>query len=172
MALLLTIPLVLAGALHMVVVKLDALSYLKKPIHQSWFGMNKTWRGIIVMPLLTILGVLVALWCERFFEITPFSEHSSLWLGLSLGIGYVIPELPNSFMKRKLGIKPGELSDRSPWLFTLIDQSDSVIGCVVIYALFGIGDLRLWIALIVLGTVVHLMINIILWMAGLRKHPM
>jgi hypothetical protein len=57
---LLVLPLVFGGVLHMVAVKLDILSYLKKPIHQRWFGLNKTRRGFLIMPLVTFPGVVVA----------------------------------------------------------------------------------------------------------------
>ncbi len=172
MVMILTMPVVLAGILHMVVVKFDSLSYLKIPLHQSWFGANKTWRGVLVMPLLTLLGTYLAHLIESSFQTQLLRDVSIVGLGLSLGLGYVIPELPNSYMKRKLGVKPGEVSDQNPWLFSFIDQADSVVGCVVVYALFNVGNLTLWLSLLVLGTSIHLLLNFILWGVGLRKNPL
>lgn len=171
-ALLLTFPLIFAGVLHMVVVKLDALSYLKIPLHETWFGLNKTWRGILVMLAASIVGVRVAQQGGVYWETDLLQFHSSWWLGLALGLGYVLPELPNSYMKRRLGVKPGELSQRSPWLFALIDQADSVIGCVLVYALCGVGNPVLWFTLIGLGTGIHLLLNFLLWAVGVRKNPL
>jgi len=168
----LTLPLIVGGILHMVVVKTDALSYLKIPLHQSWFGANKTWRGIIVMPLLTMLGVALAKLLEQVWQLSFLENYHWFTLGLILGIGYVIPELPNSYIKRRMGITPGQMSEHSPWLFSIIDQADSVIGCVVVYALLGIGEWSIWLFLIFFGTGVHLLLNLILWSLRLRKNPL
>lgn len=171
-ALLLTFPLIFAGVLHMLVVKLDALSYLKIPLHETWFGVNKTWRGIFVMLVASIAGVRLAQLLGVHWETDLLQFQSFWWLGLGLGMGYVVPELPNSFVKRRLGVKPGELSQRSPWLFALIDQADSVVGCVLVYALCGVGTWPLWVTLLLLGTGVHLLLNFLLWAVGVRKNPL
>ena len=166
------LPLIVAGILHMAVVKWDSLSYLKIPLHPRWFGANKTWRGVFVMPALSVLGMFVARLVEASWQTSILGSHSALWLGLSLGFGYVFAELPNSYLKRRLGIRPGEISEQRPWLFSLIDQADSVVGCAVVYAIWGLGDLGLWTGLVILGTLVHLMINVGLYNLGLRKHPL
>jgi len=171
-AVILMLPLIVGGVLHMIVVKLDALSYLKRPLHPSWFGVNKTWRGMILMPLLTVLGVYVARLVEDAWGVRLLAEHSPLALGLTLGLGYALAELPNSLMKRRLGIRPGEMSDHHPWLFSIIDQADSVIGCALVYALWGVGEWSMQAGLILLGTLVHLMLNYLLWLCGVRRHPL
>ena len=48
----------------------------------------------------------------------------------------VIAELPNSYMKRRLGIAAGATPDKNRWLFTALDQIDSGIGVAVAYGLF------------------------------------
>lgn len=171
-ALLLTFPLIFAGVLHMIVVKFDALSYLKIPLHETWFGLNKTWRGIFVMLVASIAGVRLAQLFGAQWETDLLQFHSFWGLGLALGVGYVVPELPNSYVKRRLGVRPGELSERSPWLFALIDQADSVIGCVLAYALCGVGTPALWFSLILLGTGLHLLLNFLLFAVGVRKNPL
>src|SRR5688572_16056119 len=96
LVLILSIPLIVAGGLHMAVVTLNLLPGLKIPIHRGWFGANKTWRGVLVMPLAAALGVKIAsaLWPSE------FGGWSSLSLGFLLGLAYVLFELPNSFIKR------------------------------------------------------------------------
>jgi CDP-diacylglycerol--serine O-phosphatidyltransferase len=167
-----TLPLVLAGIVHMIIVKLDALSYLKIPLHETWFGLNKTWRGVVVMPLLTVAGLWISFFLANSWQSSLFGTHTVWGLGILLGFGYVIPELPNSFIKRRMGVKPGEMSERSPWVFSLFDQADSVIGCVLVYALCGVGNLSLWVTLFLLGTGIHLLLNVLLWSLGLRKNPL
>ncbi len=97
----------------MVAVKWNILSYFKKPIHQSWFGLNKTWRGFIVMPLATWPGVILAQSLEKMADLNAplLLDSSSCILSFALGFGYCLAELPNSFVKRRLGIKVGLTSD-------------------------------------------------------------
>ena len=170
---LLLIPLIVGGILHMVAVKMDILSYLKKPIHQSWFGLNKTWRGFIIMPLATWPGVILAQQLENMAELnTPLLTTQASWsLALFLGMGYCLSELPNSFLKRRLGIKEGLTSDRYKWFFVILDQADSAIGCIIAYHL--VIQLSLWETLltVVIGTGLHLMINVLLFAVKIRKNP-
>lgn len=157
----------------MIAVKADILSYLKKPIHQSWFGQNKTWRGFFVMPLATWPGVILAQYLERVFDLsTPLLVgHSAILLALILGLGYCLAELPNSFMKRRLGIKEGKTSDRYKWFFVILDQADSAIGCLLAYRLVIAISWKLVIMTVVFGTVIHLILNVLLYLVGVRKNP-
>jgi CDP-diglyceride synthetase len=171
--LLLSIPLVVGGVLHMIVVKKDVLSYLKKPIHPRWFGHNKTWRGFFVMPLLTWPGVLLGQGLEGFVDLSrPLLTSVPSWqLALVLGLGYCLAELPNSFMKRRLGIKEGQTSENLKWVFVIIDQADSAIGCLIAYALLISIPAKIFLGTIVFGTALHLAINMTLFKLNLRKNP-
>ncbi len=170
---LLLVPLIVGGILHMIAVKADVLSYFKMPIHQRWFGQNKTWRGFIVMPLATLPGVLLAQKLESFSELNaPLLVNQSSWiLALALGIGYCLAELPNSFLKRRMGIREGQTSDSYKWLFVILDQADSAFGCMVAYALLIPISVTSVILTIVFGTAIHLLINISLYQVGIRKNP-
>ena len=136
-ALWLTLPIVVGGVAHMYAVSHQWLEGLKIPIHARWFGANKTWRGVVLMPLLTIPGAWLLHAASPWW---PGSLHSlqavpSTVLGLALGLGYILMELPNSFIKRRLGIAPGETPEHLKALFILIDQWDSAIGFTLAYAL-------------------------------------
>src|SRR5215472_3366443 len=122
-ALILCVPLIISGGAHMAVVKLDILTPLKIPIHRRWFGANKTWRGVLVMPLAAALGVRLAL----MFWPDEFGGWNFFLLGLLLGLAYVLAELPNSFIKRRIGIEPGKRPPRNAAWFALADQADSAI---------------------------------------------
>ena len=171
--LILAIPLVIGGILHMVVVSRDILSYFKHPIHQRWFGQNKTWRGFIVMPLTTWPGIVLAQTVEKLMELSSpvLLGQSSLILGLSLGLAYCIAELPNSWMKRRLGIKEGQTSAQNKWIFILIDQSDSAFGCLIAYSFFVSLTLVDIAGTIIFGTVIHLFFNVLLYWLKIRKNP-
>jgi CDP-diacylglycerol--serine O-phosphatidyltransferase len=171
-SLILFVPLILGGILHMVVVRVNLLSVLKRPIHRGWFGENKTWRGVVVMPLLTIGGVYTALLIERTGSYSVgFSENSIALLGLALGLAYIVFELPNSFIKRRMGIAPGKLPGEKRFLFALADQGDSAIGCVLVYRLFFAIDWPVVLTFLILGTCLHLFFNVGLYAVGIRKNP-
>jgi hypothetical protein len=170
---LLSIPLVVSGVIHMIAVKADILSYLKIPIHQSWFGKNKTWRGFVVMLLATWPGVILGQSLEEILDLnTPLLTTAPSWLlAICLGLGYCLAELPNSFIKRRLGIKEGQTSDRYRVFFIILDQADSAIGCMLAYWLLIPMTLATAVATIIFGTVIHLLINLTLYLAGIRKNP-
>ena len=166
-ALILSLPLVLSGGLHMSVVRLDLLAALKIPIHQAWFGRNKTWRGLIVMPVATALGVALA----SVFWPGQFGGWNPIVLGLILGLAYAVAELPNSFVKRRLGIAPGKRPPRNAAWFVLADQADSAIGCALVcgWALgLTAGTILL---LIAIGPAIHLLVNYSLYLMRLRREP-
>ncbi|WPU64989.1 CDP-archaeol synthase [Peredibacter starrii] len=170
---LLSVPLIVGGILHMIAVKADILSYLKKPIHQRWFGLNKTWRGFFIMPLATWPGVILAQKLETLFDLNaPLLTTEPAWLlGLLLGLGYCLAELPNSFIKRRLGVKEGQTSDRFKWFFVVLDQADSAFGCMLAYRILLPISWTTIVLTIVFGTVIHLVINVSLYKAGIRKNP-
>jgi CDP-diacylglycerol--serine O-phosphatidyltransferase len=172
-SLVLFVPLILGGILHMVVVRMDLLPSLKRPIHRGWFGENKTWRGVLAMPLLTIAGAYLALWIEPSGPLAiGFAEHSVVLLGLALGLAYILSELPNSFVKRRMGIAPGRLPGEKKLWFALADQGDSAIGCVLVYRLFFAIDWPVILTFLILGTGLHLFFNVALYAVGLRKNPL
>lgn len=129
----LQIPIVIGGILHMMAVSRDWLSALKKPINEKWFGANKTWRGIVLMPLLTMAGAACLIIPESWLGDRAVFGHDLLTGGLAAGIGYILAELPNSFLKRQLGIAPGETPARNRQLFIMADQLDSGLGVAVAY---------------------------------------
>lgn len=171
--LLLAIPLIFGGIIHMVAVKRNVLSYLNKPIHQRWFGRNKTWRGFVIMPLATLPGVWCSQWIEKLMDVNTqvFRVHSSIYLALGLGLAYCLAEMPNSFVKRRLGVVEGQISEKYKWFFIIMDQADSAIGCILFYVMIASISLSLAISTVIFGTVLHLMLNILLFKAKIRKNP-
>lgn len=157
----------------MIAVKADILSFFKKPIQQKWFGSNKTWRGFVVMPLATWPGVVLAQYLESLSDLgTPLLlGTSSLLLAVLLGFGYCLAELPNSFIKRRLGVKEGQTADQYKWFFVILDQADSAFGCLFAYRLVINFNWQIFWMTIIFGTVIHLLINMSLYFVGIRKNP-
>jgi CDP-diacylglycerol--serine O-phosphatidyltransferase len=175
-ALFCALPLIIAGILHMLFVRLDLLPGLRVPIDEQRFGANKTWRGVVVMTVATMFGVLVTQHAEPTFAahaplLVSMHAASPVVLGVLLGLAYVLGELPNSYVKRRLGIAPGLLADRRRALFALVDQADSAVACMAVYAfMFHVPVATLAVAC-ALGPAIHLLVNVNLYLVGLRKRP-
>ena len=166
-SLIIMVPMIIAGTLHMVVVKTDFMSFLRIPIATSLFGQNKTLRGFIVMPPLGILGILSVAASPLFKQHSPDGVNVFA-LGAVLGFAYVLFELPNSFLKRRLGIGAGEQSDKYQVLFFILDRIDSALGCALAYLLFGY-DCYLILPLIPMTILIHPLITIPLYLLGIKK---
>lgn len=142
-------PVLVAGIGQVVILKKGLMPRLAVPLDcgSRWrgkpvLGPRKTWRGVIIMTTLSALTARSQAMAVRqnpyLRAICPFDyRHVNSWLlGAALGLGYCIAELPNSFVKRRLGILPAHTSPQLAWLQYLIDQSDSVVGCLIALRFF------------------------------------
>ena len=154
--------------LHAPVLRYDLLKPLKRPISDRLFGSNKTWRGAIVM----FTGVLLAtgvLW-----DLMPDSIQDESWLlvGALIGLGTVAGELPNSFLKRRLGIAPGERRLTAGGVALVVyDQADFVPAIAI--ALLPVWTMPLDTLLVgfVAVAAVHFGVNVIGYWIGARDQP-
>jgi hypothetical protein len=173
--LLIITPAVVGGVLHSVAIKLGLLRGLAVPLSIHWFGSHKTYRGFVLMPLGCVLGVYLATTIEAAL---PMAYHAGFgqitgWVaGLALGLAYMLFELPNSFAKRRLGVVDGMLAAGSMRpVFLVADQVDSVIGCVVVCALFFDVSATVLLATLTIGVGAHMATNLALYLAGVRSRP-
>jgi len=140
----LTAPILIAGLVHVAVITFDLAPALARPIDagRRWrgrpvFGSNKTWRGFVVMPAATAITIAaqqsLAARFARLAAIAPLARGApQAWIvGAICGTAYVLAELPNSFVKRRLGIAPGTSAPRARAAQYVVDQLDSVVGCAV-----------------------------------------
>lgn len=174
-SLMLALPVVIGGVLHSIAIKLDVLPVLKMPVHSRWFGTNKTWRGFVIMPLTCVMGCYVARWVEAqspaAFEV-GYQNTYLIAAGLLGGLAYMACELPNSYIKRMAGVRPGMLADGPKrYLFLVADQVDSIIGCLLVAYLFLNITVTVLVATIAIGALLHLLINLLLFQLGLRPRP-
>ena len=171
-ALLMMIPVVVGGVLHMVVVTNDWFVTLKKPLHKGFFGANKTWRGFVVMPIITMPGALL-LWLVLYLSGIPLTTETIQYgwpvLGLLLGFAYVLFELPNSFIKRRMGAAPGEVPAKGRLFYVALDQIDSGVGATVFYYLFFASPATTVLCYAILFPLVALVVKRFLFMAKLKK---
>jgi len=153
LALYLQTPVVIGGILHMVIVKRNYLSALVIPVHQGWFGANKTWRGMIAVPLLTAFGGICMFPLEwlitQAFGTSLLAQWNLPLLGFIAGVGYVLAELPNSFFKRRIGVQAGVVPEDKKYWFIALDQLDSAFGVAIAYWLMlGISFETVWVYVI------------------------
>ena len=168
--LLVFLPVLGAVVLHAPVLTFDLLKPLKRPIDagRGFFGDNKTWRGALVMCTGVVLATLLV------FDLLPdeLQDEPPLLVGLLIGLGTVLGELPNSFLKRRLGIAPGQRRTTPLGLGLIVyDQADFVPGIALLL-------LPLWaipLEVVALGFVavaaVHFVVNVIGYWIGARTAP-
>ena len=130
------LPILGAPAAHAPVLARDLVPALKLPLDggmtvggRPLLGPNKTVRGALFMVggalAATLALARVPAWWRRLPE--EVQEAGPLRLGLVLGGGVVLGELPNSFVKRRLGVASGgRLRTRWGIVLTVWDQADFV----------------------------------------------
>lgn len=167
----------------MVFVKSRFLQSLSKPLDRGvvlgdgkrLFGANKTWKGLIGMIVFTaICTIVLNIYPE---QSSAFRSGRSLHdipyqalYGASLGLAYVLAELPNSFIKRRLDIAPGKnATGMKGILFTVIDQADSIIGGAIVISLYNpMACYQFW-QLVLVASAIHYTINVLLYFVRLKS---
>lgn len=144
------------------------------------FGDNKTWKGFLGYILLnTLCMVLWGFACAAteieeynlFYQNMANTPVNNLLVGLLLGLAYGIFELPNSFLKRRLGIVPGKtLGGAARAFFVFLDQADSVFGCVLVVCLYHPMTVWFYLLYVAVGAFTHIVINMLLYFCKLRKN--
>jgi hypothetical protein len=145
----LLLPLLGGGVFHALCMKYDWFSFLVHPVDGGrtlWgkplFGSNKTFRGLLtvgagaaaVLALQAkVLHGIPAFKAAEFFD---YASVNACLFGAFLGIAAMLSELPNSCVKRQLGIAPGQVARGvlRP-IFFLWDQVDLMLGAWLVLAL-------------------------------------
>ena len=137
------------------------------------FGDNKTLRGIVVMvPAASAAFALLAasvgdpgaagLW--------PLSIGGYALLGAAAGAGFMAGELPNSFIKRQLGVGPGDLARGrvAAAVQFAIDRVDSGIGMLLAVSLAVPTPVRTWLLVLAIGPAFHWAFSVLMFQLGLK----
>ncbi len=178
---------VLAAVCNMLWVRLPLVRRINRPLdgNRCWtdgrplLGSHKTWLGFVGMPAWSAVWMVIFSivnagldWASSLdlFSSASWDLPAALVNGAVWGSGYVLAELPNSFVKRRLEIGPGQTASGLVGMaFIFCDQADSVVGCLVSMHYFyrpGLGELFL---IFVLGTAIHYLVNVLLYLLGLKK---
>lgn len=182
------LPPILSGVLNMVWCKLPIFKFLKIPMDNNkcffdgkrLFGDNKTWKGFCGYIFLNlVISVMWGYLCSL-FQLNHFNyfyinyDNCLLYnvlIGLLLGLGYALFELPNSFVKRRLDIEPGKtIGGLKKIIFIFLDQADSVFGCCLVVWFFYDLGLSLYLIYVLVGAFTHIVFNMFLYFLKLRKN--
>ncbi|MEM3622465.1 MAG: CDP-2,3-bis-(O-geranylgeranyl)-sn-glycerol synthase [Candidatus Bathyarchaeia archaeon] len=121
-----------------------------KPI----LGKNKTFRGFFSG---LIVGTVIGLLESMFFGYPIF-------FGSLLSSGALFGDLAGAFLKRRLGLAPGDL-------LPVIDQVDFIIGAILFSLPLQILDLNLAIIVLIITPPIHLLTNFAAYKLGLKSNP-
>ena len=182
------LPLILSGVVNMLFAKTPIYKKYKVPIdnNKNWFdgkrifGDNKTVIGFISMLVFSIIfqvlwgyvGELCQLNSQNdWYLIYSNSIKYNVVSGFLVGFVYMLFELPNSFIKRRINIIPGKTDKGIKGIvFFVIDQIDSLIGVfLVLKLLSGMAWSKYFLYLLV-GGLTHITINLMLWLMGIRRN--
>jgi CDP-2,3-bis-(O-geranylgeranyl)-sn-glycerol synthase len=118
------------------------------------FGKNKTFRGFFFG---LVVGIAVGMVEWMLFDY-PFLFSVLSPLGALLG------DLTAAFLKRRLGIAPGDL-------FPIVDQIDFVVGALVLSLPLAILYWELAVAVFIFTPPIHLLTNFLAYKLKLKKNP-
>ena len=121
-----------------------------KPI----LGKNKTFQGFFSG---LIIGTAVGLVESAFF-------NYPLLFGLLLSLGALFGDLAGAFVKRRLGLAPGDL-------LPVIDQIDFIIGAILFSLPLQILSWELILAVLIITPPIHLLTNFAAYKLGLKNNP-
>lgn len=128
-------------------------------------GKNKTYRGLVagVLAAIVIAYTQFFLQSNNIFSDLAIIDYSNwLLIGFLLGFGAIFGDLVKSFVKRRLGLKPG-------MPFVPFDQLDFVFGALIfVYPVARLSMEKMAIILFV-SLFLHIAINHIAFYTGLRK---
>ena len=141
------------------------------------FGDNKTIRGFVVM----IPAAAVAFWALYLVvSLVAPSVKGSLWqasardyavLGAWAGLGFMLGELPNSFIKRQLDVAPGQAPrGRTAALVSfIVDRLDSIVGMMLAITLAAPTPWLTWAFVILIGPAIHFAFSVLLYRLGVKE---
>lgn len=178
----LLLPLLGGAAVHGACMKYGWLAGLARPMDggrrfrgRPLFGRSKTFRGPVTVAagsaaVLAVQGeVLHRLGPFAAIELVDYGALPVVWLGALAGAAAELAELPNSFVKRRLGIEPGGTTrGLAGVVFYLWDQLDLLLGYWLVVALaVPPTPLRIAISIAIVGAI-HPLLTLIGYLLGMR----
>lgn len=180
-ALYLFAPLLLSAALAGVVQRFDWFSWLRRPVDAGLrfrgrriFGSSKTLRGFAI----AIIGCLAGTLLQKYalasrvggLSAVDYSQLDAIGFGAAMGLGAMLGELPNSFVKRQSGIAPGKTAKGlRALLFYVWDQVDLLFGAWPCIAAWVHPSPRLVLASFAIALSIHPAVSLLGFLVGARR---
>ena len=163
------LPAFLANASPVVAKNIPIIRELSWPIHERFFGKNKTVRGLITGILVGMITGLLLYFCRHIFVrfLTNYTTIYNLYhdwkqamlVGGTIAAGALVGDMGKSFVKRRLGKKPGSMFQ--PW-----DGIDYMIGAIIFMLPWYTVSIWGAIFLLIIGPLLSLMMNTIAYSIG------
>jgi hypothetical protein len=179
-ALYLFAPLLFSAVISGIVLRFDLFPRLAAPIDgghcfrgRRIFGDGKTWRGVVVavtgcIGAVAVQKQLTGDWV-RAIRVVDYASVPAIAFGAAMGFGAMLGELPNSFLKRRLGIARGETAKGSMGIvFYLADQLDLLAGAWPMIAVWVRPSIALVAASVVVTLVAHPLVALVGYWVGAR----
>lgn len=185
-ALFLTVAFIMAGLAHSVWLRMPASRRLLIPLDgglsfrgRRLFGENKTVRGFVVMvpaaaaAFAALHATLSALAPESSASLWSLTSGEYAALGAWAGFGFMFGELPNSFVKRQLGVAPGMAPPSRAGAITtfIVDRIDSILGMLIVVSLVAPTPWMTWVYVLLIGPGIHLAFSVLLHRLGVKARP-
>ena len=137
------------------------------------FGDNKTLRGFVVMvPAAAAAFAILAMLAgdPAMLGLWPLTLRQYLIAGAAAGFGFMAGELPNSFLKRQLGIRPGEAARTraAGAVHFTIDRFDSGVGMLVALAVLVPVSWATAATVLTVGPFIHWTFSLLMFRLGVK----
>jgi hypothetical protein len=185
-ALFLIVAMIIAGLLHSAWLRSSLSRPLQIPLDggrtfrgRRIFGDNKTVRGfVVIVPGAALSFAAVAAGASLAAGEVP----AGLWrlsigeyaaLGAWAGLGFMLGELPNSFIKRQLDIAPGAAPGAPAAMLAsfVFDRVDSILGMLIAVSVVVPTPPGIWGWVLVLGPAIHWSFSVLLFWLGVKARP-
>ncbi|MCI0517083.1 MAG: CDP-archaeol synthase [Woeseiaceae bacterium] len=176
-----------AGAVHVLWLNWARSDLLLAPVDfgarfrgRRVFGDNKRLRGFIALPLAAACAFAVIAEYRHFFPaplangLWPLSTLQYAGIGFAAGFAFVLAELPNSFLKRQLGVAPGKVPEQG-WqrvLCLLLDRVDSTLGVLIVLSLLAPVPAMTWLWVMLIGPGMHAFFSAMLHRIGVKERSL
>jgi CDP-archaeol synthase len=175
---------VLSGTAHVLWLRSTASMRFAFPIDcgvslkgKRIFGDHKMFRGFVVMVpatgaafslLFAVVRVGIPDFAAQLWTAEPWQYAA---FGAWAGLGFMTGELPNSFVKRRLGIPPGGMPavpSARPICF-IADRLDSILGMLAALSVVVSLPVMTWVYVIVAGSGIHWTFSAVLFALGVKE---
>ena len=181
-------PVILGGVFNMLFIKIKVLSGFKIPLDggrplkdgRRIFGDSKTILGFMGMILGTVIfSVMWGIFLSKtglegenlIYHYYKNKMSLNICTGAVFGFSYMIFELPNSFIKRRLNISAKNRGRFPLNVFVFcFDQIDSMIGVMLVMAFLAKFSLCKYLFAVIIGGLTHVAVNGILILLKVRKY--